>query len=99
MATSTPAAPKKVTRKAPASKPVKKEEVAATIEPTEPAKKRTKKTVKPNLITSEERHHLVEVAAYYLAERRGFGSGSLHDDWLQAEQQIDQMIASGKFKV
>lgn len=45
----------------------------------------------------EERHHLIGVAAYYIAERRGFHGASSHDDWLQAEREIDAMIEAGKF--
>jgi hypothetical protein len=48
-------------------------------------------------IGPEERHHLVEVAAYYIAERRGFRGASSHEDWLQAEREVDAMIADGKF--
>ena len=48
-------------------------------------------------IQAEERHHLIEVAAYYIAERRGFHGESSHDDWLLAEQEIDVMIAQGRF--
>jgi len=48
-------------------------------------------------IRPEERHHLIEVAAYYLAERRGFHGASTDEDWLQAEREIDGMIEAGKF--
>ena len=48
-------------------------------------------------IAPGERHHLIEVAAYYVAERRGFHGASSHEDWLQAESEIDAMIAAGKF--
>ena len=42
--------------------------------------------------TREERHDMIAVAAYYLAEKRGFpGSGAL-DDWIDAERQIDRML-------
>ena len=42
--------------------------------------------------TLEERHDMVAVAAYFLAEKRGFpGSGAL-DDWIDAERQIDKML-------
>ena len=35
---------------------------------------------------------MIAVAAYYLAEKRGFpGAGAL-DDWIEAERQIDSMI-------
>lgn len=46
----------------------------------------------PMVATAEERSEMIAVAAYYLAERRGFASGSATDDWLKAEQQIDRML-------
>ncbi len=49
------------------------------------------------LISAGERHHLISVAAYYIAERRGFHGASSHSDWLQAEQEIDAMISAGRF--
>ncbi|MDD2700447.1 MAG: DUF2934 domain-containing protein [Sideroxydans sp.] len=48
-------------------------------------------------ITSEQCHHYVQVAAYYIAERRGFDEGSCEDDWAQAELEIDRLLAEGKF--
>ena len=50
---------------------------------------------------SEERHHFkrqqqIEIAAYYIAERRAFEGDFSHDDWLQAEREVDGMIAVGK---
>jgi hypothetical protein len=51
----------------------------------------------PATLSPAERHRLVEVAAYYIAERRGFGGGAHHDDWVQAEREVDAMIAAGKF--
>lgn len=63
-----------------------------------PSKRRTSpKRAATSSIRPEERHHLIEVAAYYLAERRGFHGASSHDDWLQAEREIDAMIEAGKF--
>ncbi len=49
-------------------------------------------------IDDRQRHHLIEVAAYYLAEQRGFDAdaGSSHDDWLAAEREIDALIAAGR---
>lgn len=37
---------------------------------------------------------MIAVAAYYLAERRGFAPGGAEADWLLAERTIDTMIAS-----
>jgi hypothetical protein len=46
----------------------------------------------PIEVTPEERHEMVAVAAYYLAEKRGFPGGGALDDWITAERQIDAMI-------
>jgi hypothetical protein len=37
----------------------------------------------------EDRHHRIEVAAYYLALHRGFTPGHEVDDWLAAEDAIE----------
>lgn len=37
---------------------------------------------------------MIAVAAYYLAERRGFAPGRAEADWLLAESTIDAMIAA-----
>lgn len=39
-----------------------------------------------------ERHEMVSVAAYFIAERRGFLTGYEHDDWLAAEAEVDARI-------
>ncbi|HWS11309.1 MAG TPA: DUF2934 domain-containing protein [Rhodocyclaceae bacterium] len=44
-------------------------------------------------LTPEERHRVVAEAAYFIAERRGFAGGSPIEDWLQAEADIDRMLA------
>lgn len=46
----------------------------------------------PMVATTDERSEMIAVAAYYLAEHRGFTAGRATDDWLQAEQQIDRML-------
>lgn len=45
-------------------------------------------------IPDDMRRQWVAEAAYFIAERRGFGEGSSEDDWLQAELDIDRMLAS-----
>ncbi len=39
-----------------------------------------------------ERHRMIEEAAYYIAEKRGFDGEHELEDWLQAEQMINQTI-------
>jgi hypothetical protein len=43
---------------------------------------------------SSERYQLIAVAAYYLAERRGYQPGHELDDWLAAEREIEGAIGS-----
>lgn len=51
---------------------------------------------KPTL-TADQRQHYVAVAAFYIAERRGFTLGDPVNDWLEAEAEVDRLIASGHF--
>jgi hypothetical protein len=44
----------------------------------------------------EQRRHYVEMAAYYIAERRGFAPGDPLEDWVQAEAEIDRLLAEGR---
>ena len=37
----------------------------------------------------EERRHMIETAAYYRAEQRGFFDGDPVKDWLEAEKEIE----------
>jgi Protein of unknown function (DUF2934) len=46
-------------------------------------------------IPPDQRKHMIEEAAYYLAERRGFCGGDPLQDWLEAEAEIERMM-SGK---
>ena len=39
-----------------------------------------------------ERHRMIEEAAYYHAEKRGFQSGHEILDWLEAEKDIDSHL-------
>ena len=43
-------------------------------------------------VAPEDRARWIEVAAYYIAERRGFANGSPDDDWLEAERELDRLI-------
>lgn len=48
-------------------------------------------------LSAEQRNNYVEVAAFYIAERRGFTPGNPADDWIAAELEVDRLIASGHF--
>jgi len=63
-----------------------------------PTKNISKKTTTANKGNSEktskidasQRHNMISEAAYYIAEKNGFEGSSMHDDWLSAEQEIDE---------
>jgi len=44
-------------------------------------------------LDDERRRAEIALAAYYRAERRGFGGNGELDDWLQAEREIDNRMA------
>jgi len=39
-------------------------------------------------VTENELRQMISEAAYYLAEKRGFGPGLEGEDWRQAEQEV-----------
>ncbi|TRZ98486.1 MAG: DUF2934 domain-containing protein [Rhodocyclaceae bacterium] len=80
------------TRATPRTKPAPKVKAAPKAAAAKPARSRVKK---PAGIPLEQRRHYVEMAAYYIAERRGFAPGNLLDDWVQAEAEIDRLLAEG----
>ncbi|MCX7175633.1 MAG: DUF2934 domain-containing protein [Proteobacteria bacterium] len=53
------------------------------------------KSVRP-AVSEEQRRNYIEVAAYYIAERRGFFGTSALEDWTQAEAEVDRMLREGK---
>jgi len=40
----------------------------------------------------DQRHEMIEIAAYFKAEQRGFAPGQELDDWLKAEQEVEESI-------
>jgi hypothetical protein len=75
-------AKKPVAAKAPAKKAVAAKKPAAAKKAGAPKHK----------ISPEERYRMVEVAAYFLAERNAFG-GSPVEYWTAAETQISKMLS------
>jgi hypothetical protein len=45
----------------------------------------------------EQRANYIQVAAFYIAERRGFAPGNPEQDYLDAAAEIDRLIAAGHF--
>lgn len=77
-------------KKTPAKKAAPKvaaEKPAKTTSPKTPRKKVGKSTI----LTSEERYKLISTAAYYIAEKHGFGDQHL-DYWLAAEKEVDAKL-------
>jgi hypothetical protein len=93
---------------APKTKLAAKPEPAAKVKAspkTAPAKAAPKKAAaavarsrakKAPAVSPEQRKYYVEVAAYHIAERRGFALGNPLEDWVQAEAEIDRLLAEGR---
>ena len=47
-------------------------------------------------VGAEQRHALIERAAYLLAESRSFSPGAELDDWLSAEAEVDRQLSKGE---
>lgn len=57
--------------------------------------KRSRKPAKASAgVTAAEREQMVAEAAYYKAEQRGFSGSSAEEDWLEAADEIDAMLAT-----
>jgi hypothetical protein len=58
-----------------------------------PQPKPRRRAVQPS-VEPEVRDLMIAEAAYYIAERRGFEPGAELDDWLEAEGEIDRLLAA-----
>ncbi|MBA2410112.1 MAG: DUF2934 domain-containing protein [Gammaproteobacteria bacterium] len=56
------------------------------------ARGRTEKQTPSLTLTPEERWRMVAVAAYHIAEKRGFSPGNPLDDWLNAEREVESLL-------
>jgi hypothetical protein len=85
-------------------KPATKNAAASKAVAAKPAAKKTaskasasktsstsKKNSSPAIVTSANRLQMIEVAAYYIAEKHGF-HGPSSDHWLAAEKQVDSNL-------
>jgi len=98
----TSAAPKTAAEKKPAAKksaatkaePAKKTAATKPAATKKPATKKpaAPKPAKSRKIGGEERYRMIEVAAYFLAERNGF-KGNPVEYWTAAEIQISKMLS------
>jgi len=68
----------------------------ASAIPGKPSDKIQPATLKNDIGDGHDREELISVAAYYLAEYRGFAGGDQLSDWLAAESKIDAMHKNRK---
>ncbi len=47
-------------------------------------------------IDASARRQMIEAAAYFLAERRGFAAGHEFEDWLAAERAVDARLSPSR---
>jgi hypothetical protein len=47
-------------------------------------------------LSEDQRRHYIEVAAYNIAESKGFVGGCDLENWLVAEAAVDRLLAEGK---
>lgn len=97
---SKPAAAKTATTAKPAAaktttKPKAPVKAAPKAAPKAAVKKPAKATA-GNKVPQAQRSHYIEVAAFYIAERRGFAPGDPLQDWVAAEAEIDRLLAEGR---
>jgi Protein of unknown function (DUF2934) len=79
---------KTTVKKASSTKTVAVKKVAA-VKKTTPKKTAPKKA---DPMSGFERYKMIEVAAYYIAEKNGF-AGNTADYWAAAEKEIDKKLA------
>jgi hypothetical protein len=68
-------------------------DVAPKKKPARSSAKHKGAAVPKDFASSNGRNDLIRKTAYFFYEARSGGSGNELDDWLQAETQVDQMIA------
>lgn len=47
-------------------------------------------------VTPQQRYEMVREAAYYKAEKRNFAAGNDAQDWVDAEREIDELLAKAR---
>jgi hypothetical protein len=95
-----PVAKKATAKPAPKAPVAAKPAVAAAAAPAVKVKAPVKKAARPaskTVIDTAQRANFIEVAAFYIAERRGFTPGNPEQDYLDAAAEIDRLIAAGHF--
>lgn len=65
----------------------------STAKKAESSKANADTRVSASKVSDDQRQHYIEVAAYYLAEKKGFNSECDVENWLAAEAEINQLLA------
>jgi surface antigen len=86
-----PAAAKKPATTAKATKSGAVAKPAKPVTTTKP----TKAKAGGGALAPDQRRYYIEVAAYYIAERRGFQGGNALEDWAAAEAEVDRLLREG----
>lgn len=97
-AAATPAAKAKPAAASKAPKAAKSTAPAKTAKPVASAAKSAKASKASgaaNILAPDQRRYYIEVAAYYIAERRGFHGGNEVEDWAAAEAEVDRLLREG----
>ncbi len=91
------AAAKPAAAKKPATtaKATKSGAVAKPAKPVTSTTKPTKAKAGGGALAPDQRRYYIEVAAYYIAERRGFQGGDALEDWAAAEAEVDRLLREG----
>lgn len=76
-----------------AAAPVKAPVAAAPVAKPVAAPAAAAKSGAKHAVTAEVRARMIADAAYYIAEKRGFGHGHHDADWAAAEKQIDALLS------
>ena len=87
------ASAKKLSAKSNGKKPsvtVGRKTISKTKKPASPDKQAAPPS---QTVSQEERWRMVAEAAYLRAEKRGFSGGNPTDDWLEAEAEVDALLA------
>lgn len=85
-------APKTAAKKAVSTKTAAPKKAATKKTETKKAAPKKTSVKKKGEMSSFERYKMIEVAAYYMAEKNGF-AGHAVDYWIAAEKDIDKKLA------
>src|SRR5262245_39221841 len=96
MAATGKTATSKKSEKADTKTPAPRKRTVASAAATAPRQRSASKVQEAQPITAEERLRHIEVAAYYIAEKRGFSGGDAAEDWMAAESQVDGLLLAGR---